>query len=68
VNEGTLGINGMTRDELLVDIGELTANGITFRVEKLAGDDLTDFFKKHGSHFDLCRKGKRETVREARHS
>ena len=68
INEGTIGINGMTKDELLVDIGELTAAGTAFRLEKLQGDGLTDFFKKHGSHFDLCRKGKKETVKQARHA
>lgn len=68
MNEGTIGVNGMTKDELLTDIGELTAAGTVFRVEKLAGDDLTDFFKKHGSHFDLCRRGKKETIKKSRRS
>jgi hypothetical protein len=63
-----VGLNGMTKDEKMSEIGTLTVNEIEFRVEKLEGQELIQFFKDHGSHYDLCRKGKRETKKKERQS
>jgi hypothetical protein len=57
----------MTKDTLLTEIGDLTVEGTEFTLERLDGEPLIKFFKEHGSHFDLCRKSRKEVRKAERH-
>lgn len=37
-----------------------TLQGIEFKVKKCEGDDLIDFWKNHGLHYEFCTKEKKE--------
>ncbi|CAG9333956.1 unnamed protein product [Blepharisma stoltei] len=54
--EGNIGINGSTSEEEIGKIlyEDLEFEGQSARIWKLEGDSLLDFWKLHGSHFDLC--------------
>jgi hypothetical protein len=55
------------RDEELTFIKEFILNNTNFTVKKCEGDNLIDFWKIHGGHFELCiGKGKGDDRKKGR--
>lgn len=48
---GHIGVYGMTRDELLFTIDKLTIKETEFKLSRVDGYELADFFNEYGSHY-----------------
>lgn len=63
--EGHIGISGETPAEKVEAItqGGLELDSQKVPIVKLEGDELLDFWKQHGSHFDLCSNSAKKNKR-----
>jgi len=52
-NEGHIGVSSDT-DLQAIFAGGLEVNGIKATIKKVEGDELLEFWKANGSHFDMC--------------
>jgi hypothetical protein len=59
-NSGHIGLNGCDKWTESFQL-----NGCNFTVKKCEGDNLIDFWKDHGSHFEMC-VGKNSKDRKGR--
>jgi len=52
-NEGNIGVQ-RKRNEAINFANKISVQGTDFTVEKCEGDDLINFWKEHGKHFEKC--------------
>lgn len=60
-NEGHIGIVISSPDDELKFSPTFEVDGTQFAVQKCEDEKLIDFWKNHGSHYELCVKTKKET-------
>jgi len=63
-SNGHIGIYKKSNEEIIF-VPEFEIEGVKFTIKKSEGDNLINFWKEHGSHFEFC-VGKTKTMDKKR--